>query len=177
MTTNSNVGRPQSTTKVELSQNLQHTVAVIHKEMQDLELRRAAIVKRIAVIRQTVQGLVEVFGPNALQSELQSMLSRRCSVTPRRYAQLTGLCRTLLRGSPSDALTLHEVLAHIQEKHPAILNHYKSLPNSLRVVLSRLVMYGEAIETMNDESLRAWRVAPPSPLDRDVHDHNHSQGS
>src|SRR5271169_857423 len=70
----------------------------IQQELQVLRTEHAAIARRIGLIKNTVAGLAEVFGPGVVCQELQHMLSAD-GVTRRRTRGLTDACRELLGGA------------------------------------------------------------------------------
>jgi len=54
-----------------------YIIGRLHREFQLLQLERTAIVKRIGLITRTIAGLVEMFGADIVDEELQGLLSRR----------------------------------------------------------------------------------------------------
>lgn len=149
----------QSTMHDELSP----VIGQLQGELQVLNLERAAILKRIGVIKKTIVGLADLFGSGVISGELQGLLALQSARRFRTHTGLTDLCRQLLREA-SEPLTAREILGQIQERSPVALAGHRHPLNSLRMILRRLVAYGEAEESLTEKGLRAWR-ASSSPWD------------
>jgi hypothetical protein len=141
------------------TEDLDRIVNWIQQELRVLRMEHSAILKRIGVIKKTVTGLADVFGPSVLTTEMQSLLSVRTISRDHSRPGPTALCRQLLKES-STPLTVREIVARIQEKHPDALAHHRDPAVSLRIVLRRLVTYCEAEEVLSNRGLRAWKWTP-----------------
>ncbi|HTR65841.1 MAG TPA: hypothetical protein VMH85_08715 [Terriglobales bacterium] len=137
--------------------DVEHVVVQIRKELDSLHLEHAAIVKRIALIKQTLHGLAGVFGERMVNGQLQNLLSLS-SVPPPSGASrgLTQSCRRLLAEAQSP-VTVHQIHAGIQERYPEVLANNKKPTASLQVILRRLVEYGEAEAGFDARGKRTWR--------------------
>ena len=134
---------------------LQPVVSALQMELQALNLRRADILARIAMIKQTMIGLAELFGTGIVNSELQALLSPQAPI--QMHPGLTDLCRQFLSGRPSDFVTPQEILGHIRENHPTLLVHSGKPAHSLKVSMKRLVICGEVVQVVG-KGLLAWRA-------------------
>jgi hypothetical protein len=156
-------------------EELRPVIGQLQSQLRDLELERAAIVKRIGIIRKTVFGLADIFGPDVINRELQDILPLQSARRSRTPLGLTDLCRQLLR-EVSEPLTVRQILRQLQDKSLAGLDGQRHRDNSLRVILSRLVAYGDAEELRTTEGLCAWKttvtagkladVSSPTPDDK-----------
>jgi hypothetical protein len=142
-------------------EDLEPVIGQLESQLRVLMLERAAILKRIGVIKKTVVGLVDLFGPNVINGELRDFLSLQSAPRSRTHPTLTDLCRHLLREA-SEPLTIHQILGQLQEKSPAALAGHKHRHNSLRMILKRLVAYGDAEPVLTEEGTRAWRSTSSS---------------
>jgi hypothetical protein len=137
--------------------DLEPVIGELQHRLRVLTLERAAIVKRIGIIKKTVVGLADLFGSDVIKGallDLQPIQSARCSRT---HLGLTGLCRQLLREA-SEPLTVRQILRQLQDKSPGGWDRQRHPENSLRVILRRLVAYGEAEEFRTKEGLCAWKA-------------------
>lgn len=148
----------QAITAASKPEDLERIVGWIQDELKVLRMEHSAILKRIGVIKKTVTGLADVFGPSVLSTEMQSLLSVRTVTRDHSRPGPTSLCRLLLKES-SEPLTVREIVGRIHEKHPGALAHHRDPSVSLRIVLRRLVTYREAEEVLNARGLRAWKWA------------------
>lgn len=137
-------------------ENLERLLGDLERELEVLSANRNEISKRMATIKHTVKSLNTLFGTEQAEAPDNSCRAREGS-------GLTNLCRGILR-SRTDPVTLAEVLGYIQEHCPQKLVGHKRPQNSLRVILKRLVKYGDAIQIMNDEGAQAWKSAGDSAL-------------
>jgi hypothetical protein len=138
-------------------EDLEPVIGELQHRLRVLTHERAAIVKRIGIIKKTVVGLADLFGSGVIKEallDLQPIQSYRCSRT---HLTLTALCHRLLREA-SEPLTVPQILQQLQDKSPSGLDRQRHPENSLRVILSRLVAYGEAEELRTKEGLRAWKA-------------------
>ncbi len=126
------------------------------QELQLLLLKRAAIERRITVIRGTIAGLVAVFGSHVIAEELPASFSK----PPLRHAihgspGLTEVCRQTLMDS-LHPITTTEIYRRVQETNPEIMARQKHPKAALNVVLRRLVIYGEVCDGIDEQNLRTW---------------------
>ena len=151
--------------------DLNAILEVMKKQLLSLKEERTVIQKRIAMIRQTINGLVTVFGRNAIGEDLLCMLTDSTRKGCR--SGLTGTCSQLLTES-SRALTVAELLTVMQEKHPTLLEHNSNPKASLTTVLTRLSKYGTVQRISNEKGAIAWRssiqlaAAEPSPFGTEI---------
>jgi len=138
--------------------DVEHVVTKIRKELDSLHTEHAVIVKRIALIRQTLHGLAGVFGPELLGGDLQNLLSFRAVQAGTGSRGLTETCRRMLM-ELSTPVTVHQLCRRIQERCPDVLANNKKPTASLSVILRRLVEYGEAENGLDDSGKRTWRWA------------------
>jgi hypothetical protein len=136
-------------------EDVEHVVGRIHRELQALRTEHAAIAKRIGLIKNTITGLAEVFGPGVVGQELQSLLTTE-PVKRRRSRGLTDACRELLREA-SEPQTLKQISGRIQERFPTLVTHHRYPMTIIQMMLRRLVMYGEAEEMDAGAGLRSWK--------------------
>jgi hypothetical protein len=160
MPTNNSPGHEETVTEPmlvlsALHRELSPVIGQLQSELRVLQLERAAILKRIGKIKKTIVGLADVFGSDGMDGELQGFLALQSARRFRTHTGLTDLCRQLLREAP-EPLTAREILGQIQERSPAGLVGHRHPLNSLRMILRRLVAYGEAEESLTEKSLRAW---------------------
>lgn len=136
--------------------DIKQVIGRVHRELQLLQLERAAILKRIGVITRTIAGLAEVFGTDVVDDELQSLLSKRstCRTIPPDPG-LTDVCRRMLMEF-SEPVTTRQLCSRIQETNPSVLARQKQPTTSVTVVLRRLTSYGEVKDCVNDKGGRAW---------------------
>ena len=142
-------------------EDVERVVERIQQELQVLRTEHAAIARRIGLIKNTVSGLAEVFGPGVVGQELQHMLSAPV-VTRRRTRGLTDACRELLREA-AGPLALKQITAEILQRNPSLLRHHRYPGTVVQMMLRRLVRYGEAEELAGEAGLRSWRSAPAAP--------------
>ena len=133
--------------------NVQIVVKTAEDELRQLIRERADIMKRIGTIKQTIFGLVKVFGTGILNDNLPELLDARNNG---RQPGFTRACRMVLMEA-SGPLAAREVCAQIQEKTPPIIHHHKDPLASVTTVLNRLVEYGEARSVVSQNGRRAWQ--------------------
>ena len=132
-------------------------IGQLQNRLRVLMIERAAIVKRIGIVKKTVAGLARLCGPDVIYGELSDLLrlqSTRCSRT---HPGLTDLCRELLREA-SEPLTVRQILRQLQDKSPGGVDRQRHPENSLRVTLKRLVAYGEVEKLRTQEGLCTWKA-------------------
>ena len=139
-------------------EELEPVIGQLQSELRVLRVERAAILKRIGMIKKTIVGLADLFGSDVIDGELQNLLSLQSGRRPRAQTGLTDLCRRVLKES-SEPLTVRQILDQLQERSPFALAGHRYPLNSLRMIFSRLVAYGEAEELLTEKGLRAWRAS------------------
>jgi hypothetical protein len=142
-------------------EGLEAVIGQLHSQLRVLKLERAAILKRIGMVKKIVVGLADLFGSDVINGELQELLSLESVRRLRTHFGITDLCRQVLR-EVSAPLTLRQMLGQLQEKSPVAWAGQRHPENVLRVILQRLVAYGEAEELHTEEGLRTWRSTASS---------------
>lgn len=140
---------------------IERLTSLLESELRSLRVKRAAIAKRIGLIRGVICGLADVFGSDVKNEELQGFHNApraRSTSLPRRG--LTQACRRVLMNS-LQPLTISDLCSRIQEINPAILARQKRPRVSVTVVLRRLVDYGEVQADVNEGSARTWEWVAP----------------
>ena len=133
----------------------------VHQELLQLVEQRAAITRRIGTMKQTLMGLVKVFGETTFSADLDLMDGKPQT----RREGITVSCRRALMqaGGP---VTAREVLDLIRQTTPEVLANHKNPLVGVTSILSRLADYGEAHVT-SDHGRRAWQWSVEGPtLDR-----------
>lgn len=132
--------------------HVQEVVRTAQTELRVLLERRAELMKRIGSIKQTLAGLVNIFGKSLLSDELLQLLDRK----PSRQSGFTRACRAVLMESPGP-LRVREVCDELRRKFPGLLERHREPVASVTTVLSRLVAYDEVRSFMNEEGKRVWQ--------------------
>jgi hypothetical protein len=132
--------------------HISRVMGEVQKELQSLLRQRAATLKRIGTIRQTIAGLAKLFGEDVIGQELLDLVHERSG---HRQPGFTNMCRRVLMESGRPLMT-HEVCQAIQLRNPAMLAHHKEPLASVSTVLKRLARYGEARFVFNDRDRGAW---------------------
>jgi len=157
-------------------EELEPVIGELQHRLRVLMLQRAAIGKRIGIIKKTVVGLADLFGSDVIKGELQDLLPLHSGPRARTRSGLTALCRQLLRET-SEPLTLGEITRQLQIKSPVWLAGQRHPENSLRVILSRLVAYGEAEKVRTKDGACAWNATAadgkPEEESSPTADHEH----
>ncbi|MGC2329267.1 MAG: hypothetical protein WA604_21315 [Candidatus Sulfotelmatobacter sp.] len=141
-------------------EDVEQVVGRIQRELQVLRTEHAAIAKRIGLIKNTIAGLAEVFGPVVAGLEQQGLLAEE--PVKRRRRGLTNACRELLRET-SAPQTLKQISERIEERYPDLVTHHRYPRTIIQMMLRRLVMYGEAEEMDAGTGLRSWRASSVHP--------------
>jgi hypothetical protein len=136
-------------------ENVERVVGQIQRQLKALRAEHAAIAKKIWLIKNTIAGLAQVFGPEVVSPDLQGLLAP-VAVRRRRSRGLTDACREALHESCAP-LTLKQISGRIQEGHPTLLSHHRYPLPIIQIMLRRLVMYGEAEEVSGAPGLRSWK--------------------
>jgi hypothetical protein len=142
-------------------EDVEQVVGRIQRELRTLRTEQVAIAKRIGLIKNTIAGLAEVFGPGVVGQELQGLLKVE-PVKRRRSRGLTDACRELLKET-SEPQTLKQISARIHERFPTLVAHHRYPTTIIQMMLRRLVMYGEAEEIDAGAGLRSWRFPSAHP--------------
>jgi hypothetical protein len=141
--------------------DVERVVEQIQQQLQLLRAEHVAIAKKIWLIKNTIAGLAEVFGPGVVGADLQNMLAPE-PVRRRRSRGLTDACREALQEA-SEAQTLKQISGLIQERYPTLLSHHRYPMAIIQIMLRRLVMYGEAEEVGRTAGLRSWKLSSQRP--------------
>jgi hypothetical protein len=131
-------------------------LTLTQSELHRLMRERDAIVKRITVLRQTIAGLVEIFGDHALGKEHLDLLKpyRR-----QRRNGMTQICRSVLARS-SEPLTAHELIEGIRATDVTLIQRQKNPIASVYSILGRLASYGEVRCAVAGSGRRQWAWTP-----------------
>jgi hypothetical protein len=132
--------------------SVQQVVKAAHEELLQLFERRAEIMKRIGTVKQTISGLANLFGDEALGEGLLELIDRKPNG---RQPGFTKACRRVLM-EVQRPLGAREVCAELERLAPAILSRHKDPLASVTTVLNRLVDYGEARSLTNERGRRVW---------------------
>jgi len=127
----------------------------MYGEFQALMVQRAAILRRIGTIKQTIIGLAKLFGNEVVGERVLQVVEQRSSTRSRGF---TRTCRVVLMES-TRPMVCQEVCEEIQRRNPTLLAHHKDALASVNTVLNRLATYGEARIVMNERGKRAWEWA------------------
>ena len=155
-------------TQVSGAEHVEEVVERVHQELDSLLKQRAAIIKRIGTIKQTILGLANLFGDDIIGEELLELVDHRPTS---RQPGFTKTCRMVLMESSRPLLT-QEVCQEIKRRNPALMARQKDPLASVSTVLNRLASYGEARFLANDRGRRAWQWVtegcdePPPPSDQ-----------
>ena len=136
----------------EASHEVEHVLAAARQELQHLLEQRAVILRRIATVRRTINGLMDTFGGSA--SVALEDLVRRPAIEIRQKG-LTTACRAALRDS-GEAMTAVDVVERVLKNSPRVLEHHKNSISSVTTVLRRLEAYGEAATSLSPSGQRLW---------------------
>jgi len=128
-------------------------VQAAHEELRQLLEQRAEIMKRIGTVKQTIAGLANLFGEEALGDDLLELIDRRPNG---RQPGFTKACRRVLM-EVRKPLGAREVCAELDRQAPTILSRHKDPLASVTTVLNRLVEYGEARSLTNERGRRVWQ--------------------
>jgi len=132
--------------------SVHQVVKAAHEELRQLLQQRAEIMKRIGTVKQTITGLADLFGEEALGEELLDLIDRKPNG---RQPGFTKACRRVLM-EVRRPMGAREVCAELERQAPTILARHKDPLASVTTVLNRLVDYGEARSLSNDRGRRVW---------------------
>lgn len=127
-------------------------IKAAHDELLQLLNQRAEIMKRIGTVKQTIAGLANLFGEEALGGDLLELIDRKSNG---RQPGFTKACRRVLM-EVQRPLGAREVCAELEREAPAVLSRHKDPLASVTTVLNRLVEYGEARSLTNERGRRVW---------------------
>ena len=139
-------------------EHVEQVITQVQKEFQALVRQRAAIIKRIGAIKQTIAGLAKLFGDEVLTEELMGLIDRG---QDHRQPGFTWTCRVVLRES-ARPLGAREVCEQIKLRNPALLARHRDPLASVTTVLNRLASYGEARFILTDRGGRTWQSVTDS---------------
>jgi hypothetical protein len=145
---------------------IEQVVKLAGGELQILLTQRAAILRRLAILRRIISGLVEMFGDDLLPEDVRALI--KLPTQRSRGAGLTEACRAALSTS-SRPLTAREVVDTIRTKDAKVIQNHKDPVASVTSILHRLGSYGEATTEVSQSGRRMW--APVL-----VHSHNYYVG-
>jgi len=132
--------------------HVDRVLAEMHREFHSLILQRAAILRRIATIKQIISGLANLFGEQLVIGGLSESADQRSSNRQRGFTQT---CRLVLRESKRPLMS-QEVYQEIERRNPTLLLNHRDPMASVSTVLNRLSKYGEARVVIDDRGRRAW---------------------
>jgi chorismate mutase len=132
---------------------VQQVLKAAHDELLQLLEQRSEVMKRIGTVKQTIAGLANLFGDEALSEDLLELIDRKPNG---RQPGFTKACRRVLMEAQR-SLGAREVCAELERQVPAILSRHKDPLASVTTVLNRLVDYGEARSLTNDRGRRVWQ--------------------
>jgi hypothetical protein len=129
-------------------------VGRIQQELHSLLLERVEILKRIGVIRRTLNGLADIFGSDLVNGQLQDSLLKPGRHSSQCRPGLTETCRRILI-ELANPLTTDQLCDRIREENPPEWARHKNPTSSVLAVLKRLVSYGE-VNCVRDREGRTW---------------------
>ncbi len=132
--------------------HVKSVVRKAHEELRELLRQRAAITRKIGVVKQTIVGLINLFGEGVLSDDFESAVGK----SYRRGSGVTDSCRRVLMEA-SAPLSAREVRDLIQRTAPAVLANHKDPLATVTTVLGRLAEYGEARTAVSADGRRAWQ--------------------
>jgi hypothetical protein len=132
--------------------HVQEVIRSAESELLALLQQRAALMKRIGSIKQTLVGLANMFGNSVLNEKLLELLDRGTA----RRSGFTQACRAVLMES-STQVSARQVCDLLQKKFPGVLERHKKPFASVTTVLSRLVEYDEVRTTLTENGGRVWQ--------------------
>ena len=135
--------------------HVQEVVKVAGEDLRQLLRQRAEIAKRIRTTKQTIVGLVNIFGDDWLGEELGELVGRKDGARQGQRG-LTESCRTVLMEA-NRPLRAQQVCEQIQGRIPLVMLHHKDPAASVTTVLNRLAAHGEALKVQDENGRRAWQ--------------------
>jgi hypothetical protein len=140
---------------------IEQIVKLAGGELQVLLTQRAAILRRLAILRRIISGLAEMFGDDVLPEDVRVLINLPTQRS--RGVGLTEACRVALSNS-SRPLTAREVVDTIRTKDATVIANHKDPVASVTSILHRLGSYGEATTEVSLSGRRMWA---PVELHRD----------
>jgi hypothetical protein len=137
-----------------LSGTNSHVEAILqkaHEELCDLLRQRLEVTRRIGSVKQTIVGLIKLFGDGVVADELR--VEHRVY---RRGEGVTDSCRRVLMEA-SEPMSSRRVCDLIQQTAPGVLANHKDPLATVNTVLGRLVQYGEARAVTSEQGHRVWQ--------------------
>jgi len=127
-------------------------IELAHSKLCGLIQEREAIIKRMTVLKQTIAGLIEIFGADGVNKEYLDLAK-----PPRRHRgnSLTQICRAVL-ATASEPLTAHELVEGIRAADVTLIQRQKNPMASVCSILSRLASYGEVRSVVAASGRRQW---------------------
>jgi len=133
--------------------HVQEVLRQAHEELRSLLRQRAELVKRIGTVKQTIAGLVNLFGKEVMNAELLELVADR---RPKRaHRGFTRMCRLVLMEN-NHPMSARDICGKICERDPAMISHHRDPVASVTTVLNRLTAYGEAHAVTLQNGRRAW---------------------
>jgi hypothetical protein len=142
---------------------IEQIVKLAGAELEVLLTQRAAILRRLAILRRIISGLAEMFGYDLLPEDVRALIKLPPKKT--RGTGLTEACRAALSTS-SRPLSAREVVDTIRTKDASVIQNHKDPVASVTSILHRLGSYGEATTEVSQSGRRMW-----APVE--VHGHNY----
>jgi hypothetical protein len=138
--------------------HVQEVIRTAERELHELLVRRAELMKRIGTIKQTLAGLANIFGDCVLSDQLLTFLERKSSS---RQPGFTRVCRVVLMEAKKP-LGARLVCQALQQRFPEVLERHKDPIASVTTVLNRLADYTEARCSLDATGRRVWEwIAEP----------------
>jgi len=135
--------------------NTDQVIVQIQKELRELLIEHAALLRRIGLLKRTLTGLADIFGGDISSSVLSDLLPDFPSLRHHRPG-LTEACREVLR-EVAQPLTNRELCDRLKQSNPALLARHKTPAAAVRTVTKRLVSYGEAHQSLNERYECTWQ--------------------
>lgn len=132
--------------------HVQEVLRAAQQELAGLLQQRADLMKRIGTIRQTLAGMVNLFGDSILNEDLRASLNGRLSD---RRKGFTRACRQILMESRSP-VAARQGCDELTRRFPEMAARHKELLASVTTVFHRLALYGEARSRLNENGVRVW---------------------
>lgn len=139
------------------NQEIECVLAAARHELQGLMEQRSALLRRIATVRRTINGLVDTFG-SAVSNEFSRPLKPAALDSKQRG--LTTACRAVLIQS-GEALSAVDVEERIRRSNADVLRNHKNSLSSVATILRRLESYGEATTKVSQSGQRVWAWRMP----------------
>jgi hypothetical protein len=133
--------------------HVQEVLRQANEELRSLVRQRAELVKRIGTVKQTIAGLVNLFGKDAMNAELLELVDEQ---KPKRAQRgFTRMCRLVLMENHRP-MSARDICEQIRGRDAAMISHHRDPVASVTTVLNRLTTYGEAHAVTLQNGRRAW---------------------